>query len=446
MKDLIIIGAGPGGYELALEASKLGLSVTLIEKEKLGGTCLNCGCIPTKSYYQNAKILRELKKSETFGISGEFTFDFSKVKSRKDKVVETLNQGIKFSFDKTNVEIVKGSASFVDKNTVVVDDKTYSAENIVIATGSSPIRNLFKGSNLNGVLTSEELLDIETLPKDLVIIGGGVIGIEMATIFNSFGVKVDVIEMCDRILPLIDSDISKRLQSYLKAKGIGIHTKSSLQTIEESDGKLKATFIEKGKESSLLCDNVLISVVISANLEGLNLDKVNVEYTKKGILVNENYQTNIPNIYAIGDVTGKMMLAHSATYSGYRVLNHILGKDDNINFSLVPSCVFTFPEVASIGLTKEDLEKEEVTAKTVKVLYRNVGKAVAMNEEEGFLKLIIRDNKIIGAHILGYDASTLIHEFVPLMNEDISIERVRNYIHAHPTLSEILSIALRETE
>lgn len=444
MKDLIIIGAGPGGYELALEASKMGLAVTLIEKEKLGGTCLNCGCIPTKSYYQNAKILRELKKSELFGINGDFTFDFSKVKERKDKVVDTLNQGIKFSFEKTNVEIVNGSASFIDENTVLVNEKTYSAKNIVIATGSSPIKNLFEGSNLKGVLTSEELLDLETLPKEMVIIGGGVIGIEMATIFNSFGVKVDVIEMCDRILPLIDSDISKRLQSYLKSEGIGIHTKSSLQTIQECDGRLKAIYTEKGKETSILCDNVLVSVGRKANVEGLDLDKVNVNYTKKGILVNENFQTNISNIYAIGDVIGKMMLAHSATYSGYRVLNHILGKDDNINFSLIPSCVFTFPEVASIGLTKEDLEREQIEAKTIKVLYRNVGKAVAMNEEEGFLKLIIRNDKIIGAHILGYDASTLIHELVLIMNENISIERVRNYIYAHPTLSEILSIALRE--
>ena len=444
MKDLIIIGAGPGGYELALEASRLGLSVILIEKDKLGGTCLNHGCIPTKSYYQNALVLKDLKEKEVYGISGDFTFDFKKVKERKDKVVETLCKGIEFSFSKSSVELVYGKASFVDQNTVLVNDITYTAKNIVIATGSSPIRNLFEGSNLEGVLTSEELLDLETLPKELVIIGGGVIGIEMATIFNSFGVKVEVIEMCDRILPLIDSDISKRLQSYLKALGIGIHTKSSLQKIEKSEGKLKAIFTEKGKELSLLCDNVLVSVGRIANVNGLDLEKVNVEFTKKGILVNENYQTNIPNIYAIGDVTGKMMLAHSATYSGYRVLNHILGKKDNINFSLVPSCVFTFPEVASIGLTKEDIEKEELEAKIIKVLYRSVGKAVAMNHEDRFLKLIISENKIIGAHILGYDASTLIHELVPLMNEDISIERIKDYIHAHPTLSEILSIALKE--
>lgn len=444
MKDLIIIGAGPGGYELALEASRLGLSVILIEKEKLGGTCLNHGCIPTKSYYQNALVLKDLKEKEVYGISGDFTFDFKKVKERKDNVVETLCKGIEFSFSKSSVELVYGKASFVDKNTVLVNDITYTAKNIVIATGSSPIRNLFEGINLEGVLTSEELLDLEVLPKELVIIGGGVIGIEMATIFNTFGVKVEIIEMCDRILPLIDSDISKRLQSYLKALGIGIHTKSSLQKIEKSEGKLKAIFTEKGKELSLLCDNVLVSVGRCANVNSLDLEKVNIEYTKKGILVNENYQTNIPNIYAIGDVTGKMMLAHSATYSGYRVLNHILGKKDNINFNLVPSCVFTFPEVASIGLTKEDLEKEELEAKTIKVLYRSVGKAVAMNHEDGFLKLMIRENKIIGAHILGYDASTLIHELVPLINEDISIERIKDYIHAHPTLSEILSIALKE--
>ena len=296
MKDLIIIGAGPGGYELALEASRLGLSVILIEKEKLGGTCLNHGCIPTKSYYQNALVLKDLKEKEVYGISGDFTFDFKKVKERKDNVVETLCKGIEFSFSKSSVELVYGKASFVDKNTVLVNDITYTAKNIVIATGSSPIRNLFEGSNLEGVLTSEELLDLEVLPKELVIIGGGVIGIEMATIFNTFGVKVEIIEMCDRILPLIDSDISKRLQSYLKALGIGIHTKSSLQKIEKSEGKLKAIFTEKGKELSLLCDNVLVSVGRCANVNSLDLEKVNIEYTKKGRRYNMKKFTRLVGI------------------------------------------------------------------------------------------------------------------------------------------------------
>ena len=243
MKDLIIIGAGPGGYELALEASRLGLSVILIEKDKLGGTCWNHGCIPTKSYYQNALVLKDLKEKEVYGISGDFTFDFKKVKERKDKVVETLCKGIEFSFSKSSVELVYGKASFVDQNTVLVNDITYTAKNIVIATGSSPIRNLFEGSNLEGVLTSEELLDLETLPKELVIIGGGVIGIEMATIFNSFGVKVEVIEMCDRILPLIDSDISKRLQSYLNGNTYSVVEKEIDKYIEV--GKMRKA--ETGK-------------------------------------------------------------------------------------------------------------------------------------------------------------------------------------------------------
>lgn len=446
MKDIIIIGAGPGGYELALKASKSGLTTLLIEKDNVGGTCLNYGCIPTKSYYQNAKILNEVKKAENFGITGDFSFDFNKTYKRKEKVVSDLIKGIEYLLNKENVEFVKGTAKIVDKNTVQVNNAIYKGKNIVIATGSSSVRLNLPGFDLEGVIDSTDLLSLQSVPEKLVIIGGGVIGIEMATIFATFGSEVEVIEMCDTILPLLDLDISKRLQSYLKQSKIKIHTKSkvtSITKIEDSE-QLTVHYIEKEKEETTTASKVLLSIGRKPNLDNLGLDEVGIAYSKKGIVTDDNFKTNIDNIYAIGDVTGKTMLAHSATYSGYHVLNNILGVKDKINFNIVPSCVFTFPEIASIGLTEEEAKNMNIDYKVSKSMYRASGKAVAMNEVEGFIKVIVSDDKIIGVHIIGYDASNLISQVLPLINENISIINIKDYIFAHPTLAEIFANAIHE--
>jgi len=435
MNDLIIIGAGPGGYEMALEASKKGLSVTLIESKDLGGTCLNVGCIPTKTYYKNAKMIRDIKKAHLFGVNiNEFQFDFAKAKLRKDEVVKTLQAGILYLLKKANVNLVYGHASFVDENTVLVNNEQYQAKNIIIATGSKPIRLL----GFDDAITSDDILSIEEVPQTLSIIGGGVIGIEMATIFHSFGSNVKIFEMADRLLPQADIEISKRITAYLKQEGIEIYLNTKALNYQNKVLTVKI----KDEEKQFDSDQVLIAIGRKANISELHLDKVNVAYDNRGILVNEHFQTNISNIYAIGDVCGKVMLAHYATYCGKHALKHILGEESKINFYLVPSVVFTFPEISWIGLSEEDCKNLGVQYQVYKSQFRANGKALADNEVEGFVKIIVVDDYIKGVHIIGEDASTLIHEMVVLMNANINTSSFLDIIHAHPTLNEIFHSAL----
>jgi len=434
MKDVIIIGAGPGGYEMAIKAAQEGLTTLLIEKAKLGGTCLQKGCIPTKAYYQSASVLRQLKQCEDFGISGSFSFDFNKIYERKEKIVADLMQGISFLLKKNGVHVVYGPARLLSSNEVEVDDTVYRGKNIVIATGSKPI--IIPEFNISSVITSDLLLGLKEIPKKMAIIGGGVIGIEFASIFNVFGGEVEVFELADMILPMFDKEIARRLQTYLKTQGIKINTGARVLGLEE---KGKIYYRLRNKEKAGFADKILISIGRTPNIDNLNLDAVGIKYDRKGIKVNSNFQTNIKNIYAIGDVTGKMMLAHSATYSGYHALKHILNKNSHINFKVVPSCVFSFPEVAMVGLTEAQCRRYDY--KIHKAYFRANGKAVTMSATDGFIKIITVNGKIKGVHIIGPHASDLIHEAVVLMNQKVPLERFISYIHAHPTLSEIYPLA-----
>lgn len=437
MTDLIVIGAGPGGYELALEASHNGLSTVLIEGKKLGGTCLQEGCIPTKTYYKNASVLNTIKEASLYGINiPSYDFDFSKVVERKEKVVHELEKGILFLLNKAGVKVVNGYASFLSPSEVEVNGTVYQAKKIVIATGSVPIIL----PAFPDALTSTDLLNLSAVPEKLVVIGGGVIGIEMASIFSSFGSDVTVVEATDSIIGLADSDISKRLLAYLKAKGIKFYLNAKAQKHENSQVTIAT---EKG-EIMLDATQVLMAVGRRPNLNNLGLENAHVEYTKRGIVTNEFGQTSNPNIYAIGDVTGINMLAHYATYDGLRVLNHIMGKPNNIRFDLVPACVFTFPEVAWCGKTEQELAREGINYQTHKGMFRANGKALAMNETDGFAKIITVDNLIAGVHIIGPSASTLVHELSSLMNLDITKDRFLSIIHAHPTLSEIFTSTLKQ--
>lgn len=438
MKDIIIIGGGPGGYNLALKASNFALNLLLIESRKVGGTCLNCGCIPTKALYKNASLIKEMEDFKTSGIDANYKIDLSLMKKRKDKIVEDLGKGIEFSLNKKNVEVVYGEAKIVDNSRVEVNGLVYETKNIVIATGSSPVLLPISKINKENVLTSEEMLNLESLPSKLVIIGAGVIGIEMATIFNKFGSDVEVVEKMDRILPNIDSEINKRLLSYLKRSGIKFHLSSSVKEIKAS----KVIIEERTQEIALEADKILLSIGRKPNIEGLDLDKASINYTNKGIIVDENFETNVKGIFAIGDVTGKTMLAHSATYSGYKVLDYILGTPNKIDLSLTPACIFTFPEIGTIGKTEEECQKEMLEYKVSKALFRANGKANADNDTEGFIKIIHQDDEILGIHIIGPHASDLIHEGVIIMNKKIKISELKDYIFAHPTLSEVLYDAL----
>ena len=432
ISDIIIIGAGPGGYEMAAEAAAEGLSVTLIEKGELGGTCLNRGCIPTKALCRSAEVASTIAESTVFGIKAEnVSLDFSAAVARKNAIVEQLRSGIQMLLGKCNV--VKGEAVFTDKNTVECNGEQFTAPKIVIATGSKPSRLPIPGAEL--AIDSDTLLDMSVLPQKICIIGGGVIGVEFAYILNSFGVEVTIVEYCKEILPPFDKDISKRLKNVLSGKGIKIITSAAVTAIEPS---MKVTYETKGKALTVDTDCVLMAVgrtpVIPAGVE-----KIGIEVGRKGIITNENFMTTVPGIYAIGDVNGKCMLAHAATAQGMKVL----GKE--INTDIVPSAVFTIPECAMVGLTEEQCKEQGIEIKVTKTLFRSNGKALALGETDGIVKMISEaaTGKILGCHICGPHASDIITEVALAISANLTTADISKTIHSHPTLSEVISLAAK---
>lgn len=426
MTDLIIIGAGPGGYETAVEAAKRGMTVTLINDGPLGGVCLNEGCIPTKTFCHYAG--KE---------------DFAAVAERKEAVVNQLRNGVAYLLKNPNITIVEGMASFKDAQTVVVNGEEYAAKDIIIATGSKPAMLPIPGADSEIVLTSTDVLNMKELPESICVIGGGVIGLEMASYLHRFGVEVTVLEYAPQVLPNFDAEISKRLKMLLAKQSIKIETDTQVTAIDDEGF---VTYQKKGQEYNVECDKVLMAVGRTPNTEALNLEAAGVAYNNKGIEVDDNMQTSVPHIFAIGDVNGRIMLAHVATFQGYRALNSIQGKTDKIKLNLVPAAVFTVPEVASVGLTEAQCDDEELDYKVVKVPFGAVGKAIAMGEPDGFCKLII-DNEtrtILGCHIMGAHASDLIQEVVTMMNIGVTIDDAKDIIHAHPTLNEIIQIAIHQ--
>ncbi len=438
--QLIIIGAGPGGYEVAVKAAKEGLSVLVVEARHVGGTCLNEGCIPTKCLCKNASLLQELRNASTFGISaGDIRFDLATAIERKNSVVERLTDGIHSLLKTPGITLVHGTAQFVDSHTIDVGGTRYSADNIIIATGSVSKFLPIEGAHSESVVTSTELLNAQSIPARLCIIGGGVIGMEFASIFNAFGSQVTVVEFCKEILPTIDRDIAKRLRTALKKQGIAFLTGAAVTAIRHEDGHSTVEYSEKGTTKSIEADLVLMAVGRVANTASLNLSDVGIEFTPKGITVNGQMQTNLPHIYAVGDVNGLCQLAHAATFQSYRALNNILGKTDDINFNIIPAAVFTSPEVATVGLSEEAAEAKGIPYSTHKAFYRANGKALAMGAEEGLVKILTDSSGIIiGCHILGEHAADIIHEAAMLMRSRSTLADLKHGIHAHPSLSEIL--------
>lgn len=439
--DLIIIGAGPGGYEVAVKAANGGLSVLIVESKSVGGTCLNEGCIPTKCLCKNANVLDEMKKCSTYGIHVEnLQFNLSEAIERKNKIVQQLMNGILSLLKNPNITFIQGTAKFIDEYSIEVNGNKYSASHTIIATGSITKIPPIPGAHLEGVITSTELLNVQSIPQKLVIIGGGVIGLEFASIFNSFGTEVTVIEYCKEILPSFDQDIAKRLRMALKKRGITFKTNSKVNAIHKEEGQLIVEYIEKDKTCHKESDLVLLSVGRVANIHSLNLDDIQLDYTPKGILVNENMQTNIPHIYAVGDINGICQLAHAATFQSYRALHHIMGVSDNIKFDIMPAAVFTHPELSMVGFTEEKAISQNIPYTTHKCFYRTNGKALTMDAEDGIIKILTdNENKIIGCHILGEHAADIIHEVVQLMQNSGSLNDLKQTIHAHPSLSEILA-------
>ena len=444
---LLIIGAGPGGYETALAAAKRGVEVVLVEAGPLGGTCLNEGCIPTKSFCKNAQLLEQLREAEAFGVSDlAYNFDFKAVTARKNAVVEQLRGGVESLLSHKLITLVRGRASFKDPHTVVVGDEEYSADYIIIATGSVSASLPVPGADLEGILTSKEILDIEELPKKLCVIGGGVIGLEFASIFNSFSCEVTVLEYCKEILPRFDTDLAKRLKQCLGKKGIDINTQSQVLSISKEGDQYKVTFLRKGKEESVVADKVLMAVGRKANVDSLNLAEAGVEFGPRGVVVNEVMQTSQPHIYAVGDINGKMMLAHAAIFQGLVALDHMMGVDNDIDLSVMPAAVFTSPEAASVGKTEDECKEAGLKVKCLKSFFRANGKAVTMGETEGFCKVIVEEETglLLGCHLFGPHSSDIVQEACALISRKSTLKQLQDIIHTHPTLTEVIQSAAHQ--
>ncbi|MBF1646011.1 MAG: dihydrolipoyl dehydrogenase [Prevotella sp.] len=449
--DLLIIGSGPGGYRTASYAAKNGLHVTIIEKDQLGGTCLNAGCIPTKCLAHDAEVrIAALSSLDTLP-----SLDFVKVMERKNGVLNQLREGINTLLNQPNINLIKGEAHFVSDHIVEVGDRKIEAKNIIIATGSQaklpPFINredyLNSPTLKRSVVTSTELLSIDELPKRLVIIGAGVIGMEFASAFAAFGCQVVVVEYMKECLPMIDSDIAKRLRKMLEKRGVTFYMQSAVEKVipptEEDNVDTVVVFNKKDKEIKLEADLVLVATGRQPNVMDIGLDSTNIEYSLKGIPVDKNMETNINGVYAIGDVNARQMLAHAATFQGFRAVNHILSKQDNIRLEIMPSAIFTYPEAACVGKTEEQCKEAGIKYTIRKGFYRSNGKALSMNETEGMIKILIgEDGLILGGHAYGSHSADLIQELSALMNRDTTLDEICDIIHIHPTLSEILQDTL----
>ena len=400
--DLIIIGAGPGGYRAAEYAAKQGLKVVIFEGDNVGGTCLNVGCIPTKTYVHSST--------------------FAEARERMAQVVPQLRAGVESILSHPNITLVREKGVFVDANTV----GDYTAKNIIIATGSETKLIPVSGLDDPRVVDSTGLLNLDTLPKRLCIIGAGVIGMEFASVFSRFGSEVTVIEFLKECLPALDSDIAKRLRKYLEKRGIAFKMKTAVENIADIDADI--ILMATGRKPRVQSD--------FANA-GFEYDE------RKGITVDENYETTVKGIYAIGDVNGRQMLAHAAEMQAVRAVNHILGKSDGIRFDIMPAAIFTSPEAACVGPTEDQLKAQGIDFVCKKSFWRANGKALAMNESEGLLKLFVApsDGKILGCHAYGAHAADIIQEVSVLMCKDTTIHELADMVHIHPTLSEILKNA-----
>ena len=436
-KKIVIIGGGSGGYVSAIRLSRLGNEVVLIEKDKLGGTCLNRGCIPTKALYGSAEAVHAARGLGSFGIriEGPIGIDAKRIQERKEEVVGSLVSGVTQLLKANGVRVITGEARIIDGSVKVLNEEL-KYDDLIIATGSVPAVPPIYGVELEGVLTSDELLCFDEIPAELVIIGGGVIGMELAGIMSAFGSKVTVLEAMPAILPMVDSEIVRRLSPILKRSGIEVVTGANVTGIINVDGIIKVNYSTKKGEESRNADKVLLSVGRRPNIEGLGLEEAGIAFDRKGIIADENFETSVKGVYAIGDVNGKVLLAHAASAQAEYVSELISGNEARIG-RIIPSCVFMFPEIAQAGDTEDQLKASGIEYTVSKFQFGANGKALAMGHGEGVIKVLgDKDGRLLGVHILGPHASDLIHEAVVMIENGQGVEDAKGIIHAHPTLSE----------
>jgi len=420
--DLAVIGSGPAGYVAGIRAAQLGLKTCIFEKEKIGGVCLNWGCIPTKALSASASALYNIERSSEFGINVKgFGLDFSRVCERKESIVKKLSGGIEMLLKARKIDIIREAAEIKGPTSIKGSSAEIEAKNILIATGSIPFELPGLPFDHTNILSSTDILELKTIPKSLIIVGGGVIGCEFASIFRTFGSEITIIEMMSQLLPNEDEEIARKLEQTLKKRGIKILTNTKIERIEKGD-------------------TALICVGRSPNSKGLGLEALGIECNKGWIKVDEHFRTNISNIYAAGDVKGGMLLAHLASKEGIAAVEHMAGNRYSIDYNAVPSCIFTSPEIASVGLNERLAKNKGLDVKARKFLFGSIGKSHVIGETEGFIKLVVDSpsDKILGAQIIGPHATELIAEISPCVQFGITSEKLASVIHAHPTLSEII--------
>lgn len=446
-----ILGAGPGGYTAAIRAAQLGGDVVLIERYEVGGTCLNWGCIPTKAILASAEAYSKAKQLDSFGIdfNGTLSPNMQKIIERKNKIVSTQVKGIRNLLKSWNVTLIEGKGSFLSSKEMKVSlkdgsEKKIAADAFIIATGSRPADIPSLPFDGNRVLSSTDALTLTVLPKSLLIVGAGVIGCEFACMFNDLGTDVTIVELLPRALAMEDETISKQLERELKKKKIRLITNTKIDKLQVTDKHAHAT-LSSGEE--LTADKVLVSVGRAFNTTDMGLDNTGISLgPRNDIPVNKRLQTDVPHIYAIGDVTGKALLAHVASKQGQVAAENVMGRMEELDYDVIPAAIFTSPEIASVGLREYQAKDQGIEYTTGEFQFRTLGKAHAMGSITGQIRVIAsrRDDRILGAHIIGPHASDLIHEFAVAMRSGLKIKDISKTIHAHPTLSEGLMEACED--
>ena len=444
MYDLMVIGAGPGGYEAAAYAAKLGKKVALFEKNELGGTCLNVGCIPAKTLLRSARAFEDVLEASRYGVSGAGTpvLDMKAVQARKQSIIATLRKGVEGMLKRAGVEIVKAEAKVAGKGKIVADGKEYEGANILVATGSVPACPPIPGLRDNPkVLDSTGILALEEIPKELVIIGGGVIGLEFATFFATAGTKVTIVEMLPKIAPVVDEEISKKLMAEMKKAGVVFNLSCKVQKIE---GNVLTFTDPDGKDQQITGDYILSAIGRSAVTRGFGLEEAGVEIERRGIKTDEFGKTNVPGIWACGDCTGRMQLAHAATREGIVAVHNMFGIADRMRYSAIPSVIYTHPEVAQVGATEEELKKNGVAYKKAVMPMAIAGRFMVENDgKAGTVKVLVSEKygQVLGVHMIGGCSGEFIASAAAMVETEQCVEDVRQIVFPHPTQSE----ALKET-
>ncbi|WP_080845251.1 dihydrolipoyl dehydrogenase [Cytobacillus gottheilii] len=461
--DLVILGGGTGGYVAAIRASQLGLKTALVEKGKLGGTCLHNGCIPSKALLRSAEVYATAKRSDEYGImTSDVTVDFGKVQERKGKIVETLHKGVQHLMKQGKIDVYEGLGRILGPSIFSPMPGTISVEmnngeenemlipkNVIVATGSRP--RTLPGLEIGGnVMTSDEALKLEEIPSSIIIVGGGVIGIEWASMLSDFGAEVTVIEYADRIIPTEDKEISKEMQRLMKKKGVKIVTNAKVlpETLSQGD-QVTISAEVKGEQKQFTAEKLLVSVGRQANTEGIGIENTDIQVEKGAILVNEYYQTKESHIYAIGDVIGGLQLAHVASHEGITAVEHIAGENPSpLDYRLISKCIYSSPEAASVGYTEDEAREKGYKVKTGKFSFRAIGKALVYGESDGFVKIIADEetNDLLGVHMIGPHVTDMISEAGLAMVLDATPWEVAHTIHPHPTLSEAIGEAALAVE